>query len=418
MYYLQYNKIRKEKKMIIPINVNEYSSFLKRSTFANITNAQKDEDIKKEFDSITEPAAGWYCTPAFFKKAIDDPNKRIDDNNSHDYLLVHQHVDLKETANKSGSGTKSTAQFFDNGFYNQIIKEKEATQQNVNSYFQFFFPCIIKVDNSTNNFGIINLNIKKLPLNFEFVYTKSGSSILTTPLINDRAFENDWLTLGLNVVDNSYFDCYYYVIPNQIINTTDKSKQFSYSSFLNDYFTDNNKIGKDISKIEQNKKYNINGLNGLNLTNQTGSNDLRFHNETEVEYDFLISNLSQNINNENIITTNFVTNTSTNGDARLLYYQNCIDNEKTINAEQKTQTTNNNQISNYYDISFHCKYLKTFMTSSFTPGYHVLNYTPSEIYKSIKMSPNQLHTINIINVYKEIFQRKIIDVELSDVTTN
>ena len=176
MYYLQYNKTRKEKKMIIAINVDEYSSFLKSSTFANITNAQKDEGIKKEFDSITEPAVGWYCTTAFFKKAINDPNKRIDDKNSHDYLSVHQHADLKETSNKSGNGTKSTAQFFDNKFYNEIIKEKSATQKNVDSYFQFFFPCIIKVGDSTNNFGIINLNIKKLPLNFEFVYTKSGNS--------------------------------------------------------------------------------------------------------------------------------------------------------------------------------------------------------------------------------------------------
>lgn len=407
--------------MIIPINANEYSSFLKSATFVNITNAQKDEDIKKEFSNITEPAAGWYCTPAFFKKAIKDPTKRIDDKNSHDYLLVHQHADLKETSNKSGSGTKSTAQMFDSKFYNQIIGEKVANQKNVDSYFQFFFPCIIKVDNSTNDFGIINLNIKKLPLNFEFVYTKSGSSILTTPLINDKAFDNDWLTSGLSTVDQTYFDCDYYVIPNQIINATEKSKQFSYSSFLNDYFTDSNNMSKGIYKIKKNMQYDINALTLMRV-----GNDLKFLNTGEVEYNFLISNVSQDVNNKNIITTNSVIDTDTKGDARLLYYQNCIDNEKTINAEQQTQTkygsvtvTNNkNQISDYYDISFHCKHLKTFMTSSFTPGYHVLNYTPSEIYKSITMAPDQLHTINIINVYKEIFKRKIIDVELFDVTTN
>ena len=378
----------------------DYASFLKGVSFANISDKDNDNEIQSEFNNLTTPNVGWYVTSVFFKNTLKDKGNIIDDNNFYPHLKIFENKNLTEKKkgnNKTGS--KSDNQNFDDSFLKQVRSEIDVKDK-IEGYFQFFFPVFVTLDTKIQAHLLIMLNLKKLPVDFYFEFQRSGNSINTYPRLNknDVADKDKILLTGLVPVNHDYFEFKCYNISTLLNN--------SYSDIIKKLYIDENSNIPEISFDTTISKIVFSKSN-TSLTIKKESTDVGKILRT------------QNFIN-NLDTTKKITyNDKKNDDGRILYYQNCLNNNKTIAEDKKkksdnTNTTENlNNISNYYDISFDCQQCKTFLISNFTPGYHVLAYKPNLIYNFITEDQNEL-TINFIDLYKDIFNNNIIEIEVEN----
>ena len=59
---------------------------------------------------------------------------------------------------------------------------------------------------------------------------------------------------------------------------------------------------------------------------------------------------------------------------------------------------------------------KVFTFSNYTVGFHVIDYQPAEVYKQIGLTKKLNAGINLFEVYKEVFARKIIELQVEPVS--
>lgn len=374
----------------------DYASFLKGASFANIsTNSDNDNEIQSEFNNLTTPNVGWYVTSVFFKNTLKGKEKIIDDNNFYPHLKIFENKNLTEKKKGNKTGSKSDNQNFDDSFLKQVRSEIDVKDK-IEGYFQFFFPVFVTLDTKIQAHLLIMLNLKKLPVDFYFEFQRSGNSINTYPRLNnnDAADKDKILTTGLTPVDQNYFEFKCYNISNLLNN--------SYSDIIKKLYIEGTNIpeisfGTTIDKIVFSK-----ANTSLTIKKESTEAGKILRTENFINLD---------------TTKKIIYNDKKNDDGRILYYQNCLDNNKTIAEDKKKKsgntTENLNNISNYYDISFDCQQCKTFLISNFTPGYHVLAYKPNLIYNFITETQDEL-TINFIDLYKDIFKNNIIEIEVEN----
>lgn len=379
------------------IPFQDYASFLERASFANISSNENDNDIKTQFDALTEPKVGWYVTNVFFRNNLSKKDEDIDQNNLYPNLKIFENKNLTEKK-RNAKGSTSDHQKFDEKFLTQIKKEIEVKDK-IEGYFQIFFPTFITLKGvpDAKYTLLIMLNIKKLPLDFYFEFKNLGNSINTYPRLNKEDIDNmdNILNNGLDSVDATYYEVKYYKIGDMLAST--------YSEIIKKLYIDNNPIAEigfsENAEAVDNEFILTKSNSTLKITKPKNNTDvLRL------------------INFFPLSPKKIVYNNKTTDDARILYYKNCLHNNKKIPDTKKKKlesgsTENINKISNYYDISFDCKQSKTFLVSNFTPGYHVLNYEPNLIYRLISDTETSL-TIDFTELYKDIFRNKIIEIDV------
>ena len=379
------------------IPFQDYASFLERASFANISSSENDNDIKTQFEALTEPKAGWYVTNVFFRNNLSEKDKDIDQDNLYPNLKIFENKNLTEKK-RNAKGSTSDHQKFDEKFLKQIKKEIEVKDK-IEGYFQIFFPAFITLNGviQAQDTLLIMLNIKKLPVDFYFEFKNLGNSINTYPRLNKEDIDSmdNILNSGLDPVDTTYYEVKYYKIGDMLNNT--------YSEIIKKLYIDNNNVIKEIEFSD--------AVADDNITFTKTDMTLKITKPKNNDNVLRLINFFGNDIPKKIVYSN-----KTTDDARILYYKNCLHNNKKIpDTKKKTldngSTENINKISNYYDISFDCKQSKTFLVSNFTPGYHVLNYEPNLIYRLISETETSL-TIDFTELYKDIFRNKIIEIDV------
>jgi len=372
---------------------SDYISDLRDSSnFANISTETKDNALEDAFKGL-DAAYGWYITDVFFKKTLVK-DAIIDDNNAYPHLKIFENKNLTEKTKNPKKGSKSDIQKFDNTFLSQI--QKETKVKDIDGYFQFFFPAFILLAGKLHSTSLlIMLNIKKLPLSFYFEFEKANNTVNTYPRLNNHDQGDQELILknGLSSVDETYYE----------VKVFDMSKfsEISYSTFIKKFYVESKpqseiQIGDEVDK----------------LTFTKSNSSLTITKKSDVTGTVSIQNYRPDFENRKKI----VYNNESTSDARILYYENCLNNDKIIpNDKKKTVNNSNsqenmNKIANYYDLAFNTKFCRTFLVSNSTPGYHVLAYQPSLIYRGIT-DESEL-TINFTELYKDIFKNKIIEIEV------
>lgn len=370
---------------------SDYISALRGSNFANILTETDDTALENAFKSL-DAAYGWYITDVFFKKTLANKENIIDDSNAYPHLKIFENKNLTEKNKNAKKGSKSDTQKFDDTFLKQI--QKETNVKDIDGYFQFFFPAFILLAGKLHKTSLlIMLNIKKLPLSFYFEFEKANNTVNTYPRLNnqDQGEQALILTNGLNVVDDTYYEV-------KVFDMSEFS-EISYSTFIKNFYVENKTIKEIVTNSEVNK-----------LTFTKSNSSLTIKKNDDEKGTVRIQNYRPDYENKKKI----IYNNNTTSDARILYYENCLNNDKTIPNDKKKTFNNSqenmNKIANYYDLAFNTQFCRTFLVSNFTPGYHILAYQPSLIYRGIT-DESEL-TINFTELYKDIFRNKIIEIEV------
>ncbi len=387
---------------------NKYNNSLNPSNKVTIKTETQNNTSFLIPDLTQDAANGLYITKCFYK------NQKTDN-------IYNQFTKIvKEEKSKKG---KNISSYID--FNKQLLTE---IQNEI--YFSFFFPFKLLIDSTIglSNVYVVQMDILELPFKIDFKFEKAGNNTLATfaKLNGDKTIEeynNNPNFFEVNTQfegkDNKFYKLTLWEVINekktytqfidQIISKKNPDKDFKKVS---DTFLTKDDIIKNAPQEYQNKikennypisdiKYSITPTKITGILNNNEKSTVYFKNKTD--------NISKKIHLNNNKKND--TNVKSADD----YWELCINTNLNLPNDGLT-------FSNYYDISFDCAHLKTFMYSYNVPGYYVLGYEPEEIYRETANEHNQFKTqgdvkdiINFNNVYIDIFKNKIIELKLEKI---
>jgi hypothetical protein len=386
----------------IKISEDEYSKkLLFSSNYANISNAENDELIINEFMAVKEPKVGWYVTDFFFKdkKELSQniyENKDFKENIKNDKSSVSKNFEFNETITTELLGNKST----------DIFKI---------ALFNIAFPVYFNQKKI-----IIVMSIKKLPFQIDFEFTKNGNDIKTTPRIQTKYFEDQLYEQVLEILKRKqadfkdFFDISIYEMSHD---------GMTYTQFLRFIYNDTSKENQKANHPKLIEKDKLSGLFFLQDTLTCVLNSQQeieiINNNPNTSFSFNISPI-KNLGSYNNPT--FFANTNKDeSDARKLYWKSCILNDSVIPNDKKKKDNfdqkikNVNARGNYYDIDFKTSDVKTFLFTYHSPGFHVINFRPDELYpnpSNVTIKSGDKKIISLQNVYKKLFVNKILQLNI------
>lgn len=366
--------------MTVYIEKPVYKKFLDENIlFVNHLNKKdsknnNDEYLKKNSDVNAQ--SGLYITDFFLKK---NESKAIgaDSNINYQFSKIYEDKELIEKYKTNGyntTGIRLLSDDYEEKIYNDLYKEDNITTdkpQN-NGYFFFVFPLVI-----LDKIYLLFLNFKILPFEIQGKLINNGSIISTT-------YEK------VKNINNEYFETRLFEVKNKSLTYTDFIKGFYSSTFK----------ATDFSEILME---NVNISNDYAIAKNVIGNIIITPKKDE----------SLNIDNEqqNVTKNIQLFDVRSASDARYVYWEKCINNNSKFDENDSSIN-----FANYYDISFDCKHLKSFCFSNYTPGYYVIDYKPDDIYMNISFNNQNVKTIDLLNVYNEIFDNKIINVKIDAIT--
>lgn len=369
-------------------NIN-FKNYLAFETENNPELPHNDEYIQlriNEKNKLDTVESGFYITDFFLKS--NDGDVEIDSNKNYKFSKIYE--DKTTLVEKLAINEQTTSSVIQNLNRNvsKLVQEEvlvKTADANDIGYFFIAFPIVI-----LQEVFVILINFLDLPFNIEFLFNKrAATSIVTAELVvNDRKnITTDYNT----IIENGLRDANPNNIETRLFHV--KQKTASYTDFLKELYTKKFTSFEEIKQSKDFENYSLKLLNNFVIGIELKGND---------NVNFAIKQ-SQDTASKNI--TYYKDQT----DARKMYWGNCIDNKTTKDDNQT------NKLSNYYDIAFDCRYLKAFSFSNYTAGFHVIDYQPSEIFKNISLEKNLNGSINLFEVYKEVFKNKIIEFEAQPV---
>jgi hypothetical protein len=371
-------------------NLRQNIKFSNSLAFEDENNkAHTDEYIQdriNEKNKAETVEAGFYITDFFLKN--NDGDKPIDTNTNYKFATLYEDkTTFVEKLEINDQKTSSIVQNLNRNISKIVKDEMKVLTADTDpdiGYFFMAFPIVISQD-----VFVVLMNFLDLPFNIEFLFKKNSAKDITTAqlLINEREIR-DYNTIITNGLKNL-------VNPNnlttKIFHVTDKKA--SYTDFLKELYS--KKFSK-FAEITDSKDFSVYKIRLLN--NYVVSFELIGENEANLE----ISPVQSGTRN--------ITYYQNEADARKMYWDKCVDNNS-----QKDEGENH-KLSNYFDIAFDCRYLKVFTFSNYTVGFHVIDYQPAEVYKQIGLTKKLNAGINLFEVYKEVFARKIIELQVEPVS--
>ncbi len=381
---------------MIKIEKNKYEEILNQSiNFANYLGFEKDKNQIHNDEYLNAriieyndkaPLNGLYITDFFLKDLKND--KIIDDkNNNYKYSEIYEDKSLIESIKIDDYTTSTDLLQFDDKFLqdanNELSVKSIINEKMKNSYCFFAFPMIIN-----NEVFITLVNVLMLPFEINFNFSTQNNDIISKLLFNNEdiaQYYNNAIETGLKRINNNAYSVRLFYV---------KDKTKTYTDFLKFLYADN--TPESFEELSENTKKLINDIEIKNFANNIVFSLKSDQSESK---NVVISNIAAT--NKNISFYN-----GNAPDARLLYWEKCITNDV------KKEVTHTNKNSNYYDISFDCKYLKAFTFSNFSPGYYVIDYAPVALYKNDLEVVKGINSIlNLREVYNDIFRRKILELE-------
>ncbi len=371
--------------------LNENTDFVNHLNNKKISNNLNDDLIEKEFNLKNNPnigignaECGLYITDFFLKQF----NTTLIDgfNNGYNFAKIYEDKEMIEKFKFNEKKQSETAiRLLNEDFERKVNAELNKKNNNQalpqeNGFFYFIFPVAI-----FNNIFIIFLNCKNIPYEVSCSFEENKTQLKCTQRLDD------------NFINYEYFNVRLFHVKNTDNTYTDFIKEFYSNEFNNANFLE----------ISKNQEYNI--------------TDDYFIKLNDVNNIMLIKKeISENIENKEIVTVGNYQNSQDNivmfqgrrnkNDARYIYWEKCINNNSKFDEDNVLN------ITNYYDISFNCKNLKSFCFSNYTPGYYVLNYIAKAIYSQFEFNINQkVNIINLSKVYMEIFNNNIIKIKIDDI---
>ncbi len=385
---------------------NKYNNSLNPSNKVTIKTEAKGDESFLVPDLTIDAANGLYITKCFYK------GQKLENTYNQFTTIVKEQ---KQVKNKN----KSNKIKFDDNLLKDI-------QNDV--YFSFFFPFKLITDANIgpSDVYIVQMDILELPFNITFDFKSTNGQFVTYTKLNDKNIEeyinnSNFFEINsdYNIPDNKFYRLTLWKVINE---------KKTYSQFIdiitlkksdNSFFVkmEKNFLTKEdiIKKAKAEYKENLNNGNYVipeieySITNSkiTGilKNDIKHH----IKFYNKMDNITKKIHLNNEKKNNPASKTVDD------YWELCVKSDLTLSDDGLT-------FSNYYDISFDCAHLKTFMYSYNVPGYYVLDYAPSEIYRDTADERNQLNVknefkdiIDFNNVYIDIFKNKIIELKLEKI---
>lgn len=385
-----------------------YQTYLKNaSNYANITTQVDDSSINDAFIKIEESAVGWYITDFFFKdKKNEDINQKIYENKNF----------IENIKEEKGRSESAVFEFSNNSITGELIEKSDNSNSFKKSFFNIAFP--VKFNNDNNLMIVMSFN--KLPFKIDFEFKSDGNNIVTTPRIQKAYKEfydqtlNSFKNSSANLKEN--FEIFIYKIDNYDI---------TYSKFLRFIYGDTS-INNYIKQLDNNTFKSILGFPEFINVVISDDKKIEFKNENSIDNTTYTINISKIDNDTPKKILIYKDISKAEADARKLYWQSCASNEATIPNDKKVQIFNSNLFenknisANYYDVNFLCKNLKPFFFTYHSPGFHVVNFRPSEIYPnptSVTLKKGDSKIIDFQKVYKEIFVSKILEFNIEQLET-
>ncbi len=385
---------------------NKYNNSLNPSNKVITKTETKNNESFLVPDLTIEAVSGLYITKCFYK------GQKLEN-------IYNQFTTIVKEQKKEKNKNKSNKTKFDNNLLKEIDNKV---------YFSFFFPFKLITDDiiGPSDVYIVQMDILELPFNITFEFKSADGKFVTYTKLNNKNIEEYINNSNFFEVNQEYNipDSKFYKLT--LWKVTDEKK--TYSQFIDEIIS--NKTNSDFIKkvtsdfltkddiIKKAKHEHKDALQSgnyvipeieysINATKITG----RLKNNTDHHIKFYnkIDNITKKIHLIN--EKKDAKKEKTTDD----YWELCVKPDLTLSGDGLT-------FSNYYDISFDCAHLKTFMYSYNVPGYYVLDYVPREIYRDTADERNQLkfkdefkEIIDFNNVYIDIFKNKIIELKLEKI---
>ena len=361
------------------------TQFYNSITPDNLLEATQNNDKEPTIIEPTEAKAGLYITKAIYHNP--EINTLVSSTllNSVKEKFANIYIDnvVESKKDKGAKKSKSDEINFNAATLQQI-------ENKIDKYFRIYFPFFFS--NDKDKIFILQMDIKELPFEIQSEFRGNNNTVETDLVFNKNKTIDEYRNNSGSFFDDKFANLEKaYTLKLFLL----KEKTATYS----DIILEENKHLLDGNKTEINDKIQIYcEKNFLSMRNNNNDND-----------DITLSILNEKTDLTKIVSYKKYPNKDiaklSPQDKIDSYWQSCLNPGLILPAD----TT---KLTNYYDVSFECKTLKAFMYSDNMLGFYVINYTPSILFKALSFTPGQLQSIDLNDLYKELFINKIIELEV------